>query len=974
MKGVLGDDRLGGLTESAPFVQRHVGPNESDTKAMLGALGFAALEALIDAAAPAVIRHPRSFDLEPPLDEPAARARLAELAGRNRVMTSLIGMGYHGTHTPEVIRRNVLENPAWYTAYTPYQSEVSQGRMEALLNFQQMIIDLTGMELANASLLDEATAAAEAMAMARRVGKNPSHRFLVDADCHPQTIDVVRTRAAPLGIEVDVRPAAGLGGPCFGVLVQYPGSGGAVPDLRAIVERARVERALVCVAADPLALVLLRSPGELGADVVVGSSQRFGVPMGYGGPHAAFFATRDAYRRSTPGRIIGVSVDGHGQPAFRMALQTREQHIRREKATSNICTAQVLLAVMAGFYAVYHGPEGLARIARRVHRMALVLREGLRQLGFEVENEAFFDTLTVRLPATAARGGARAVHERMRERGINLRVVDGGRVGVSLDETTTPEVIARVLAGFAPGASLPSAAELDASARSCLSAAMLRTDSVLRHPVFHRYHGETEMLRYLRRLAARDVALDRAMIPLGSCTMKLNAATEMAPVTFDGFAGLHPFAPPEQAEGYRRLILDLETMLCECTAFAAVSFQPNAGSQGEYAGLLVIRRYHESRGEGHRNVCLIPASAHGTNPASARMAGLDVVVVGCDAEGNVDVEDLRAKAEAAGGRLASLMVTYPSTHGVFEASIREICGVVHEHGGQVYMDGANLNALVGLVWPADLGADVAHINLHKTFCIPHGGGGPGMGPIGVRAHLTPFLPGHPVVADANPYDRGGTSIGAVSAAPWGSAGILPISWAYMKLMGHEGLLRATQVAILNANYVAARLDPHYPVLYRGPGGLVAHECIIDLRPIKKACGITVDDVAKRLVDYGFHAPTMSFPVADTLMIEPTESESKREIDRFCEAMIAIREEIRAVETGAADPEDNVLRNAPHAMRLAGEEEWTRPYSRAQAFFPAEWCREDKYWPPVGRVDNAYGDRNLVCTCPPMEAYLDEAAD
>ena len=974
MTGALEDDRLGGLTESAPFVRRHVGPNESDTEAMLSTLGFAALEELIDAAAPAVIRHPRSFDLEPPLDEPAARARLAELAGRNRVMTSLIGMGYHGTHTPEVIRRNVLENPAWYTAYTPYQSEVSQGRMEALLNFQQMIIDLTGMELANASLLDEATAAAEAMAMARRVGKSPSQRFLVDADCHPQTIDVVRTRAAPLGIEVDARPAAGFEGPCFGVLVQYPGSGGAVPDLRAIVERARAERALVCVAADPLALVLLRSPGELGADVVVGSSQRFGVPMGYGGPHAAFFATRDTYRRSTPGRIIGVSVDGHGQPAFRMALQTREQHIRREKATSNICTAQVLLAVMAGFYAVYHGPEGLARIARRVHRMALVLREGLQRLGFEVENEAFFDTLTVRLPAMAARGGARAVHERMRERGINLREVDGGRVGISLDETTTPEVVARVMAGFAPGAHLPSVAELDASARPCLSAAMLRTDPILRHPVFHRYHGETEMMRYLRRLAARDVALDRAMIPLGSCTMKLNAATEMAPVTFDGFAALHPFAPPEQAEGYRRLILDLETMLCECTAFAAVSFQPNAGSQGEYAGLLVIRRYHESRGEGHRNVCLIPASAHGTNPASARMAGLDVVVVGCDAEGNVDVEDLRAKAEAAGARLAALMVTYPSTHGVFEASIREVCDVVHEHGGQVYMDGANLNALVGLVWPADLGADVTHINLHKTFCIPHGGGGPGMGPIGVRAHLTPFLPGHAVVADANPYDRGGTSIGAVSAAPWGSAGILPISWAYMKLMGHEGLLRATQVAILNANYVAARLDPHYPVLYRGPGGLVAHECIIDLRPIKKACGITVDDVAKRLVDYGFHAPTMSFPVADTLMIEPTESESKREIDRFCEAMIAIREEIRTVETGAADPEDNVLRNAPHAMRLAGEDGWTRPYSRAEAFFPAEWCREDKYWPPVGRVDNAYGDRNLVCTCPPMEAYLDEAAD
>ena len=970
-----GDDRLGDVTESAPFIRRHIGPDEADAKAMLAVLGFGSVEELIDAAAPAVIRHPRRFDLEPPLDEPEAHARLVGLAGRNRVMTSLIGMGYHGTHTPAVIRRNVLENPAWYTAYTPYQSEVSQGRMEALLNYQQTIIDLTGMELANASLLDEATAAAEAMAMARRVGKSESNRFLVDADCHPQTIDVVRTRAAPLGLEVEVRPAGGLDGPCFGMLVQYPGSGGGVPDLAGAVARARAHRALVAVAADPLALVMLRSPGELGADVVVGSSQRFGVPMGCGGPHAAFFATRNAYRRSTPGRIIGVSVDRHGQPAFRMALQTREQHIRREKATSNICTAQVLLAVIAGFYAVYHGPAGLGRIARRVHRMALVLREGLARLGFETENETFFDTLTVKIPAGAgAGGGAAAIHERARARGINMREVDDRKIGISVDETTTPRVIADVLAGFAPGADLPSIESLDASARPCLSAAMLRTDPILGHPVFHRYRSETEMLRYLRRLAARDVALDRSMIPLGSCTMKLNATTEMLPVTFEGFAGVHPFAPPDQTEGYRQLVRDLELMLCECTAFAGVSFQPNAGSQGEYAGLLVIRRYHESRGEGGRDVCLIPASAHGTNPASAQMAGLRVVVVGCDGDGNVDVEDLRAKAEAAGGRLAALMVTYPSTHGVFEASIREICGIVHEQGGQVYMDGANLNALLGLVWPADLGADVSHINLHKTFCIPHGGGGPGMGPIGVRAHLTPFLPGHPVVERANPYDRGGTSIGAVSAAPWGSAGILPISWAYMKLMGHEGLLQATRIAILNANYIAARLSPHYPILYRGPGGLAAHECIIDLREIRKTCGIAADDVAKRLVDYGYHAPTMSFPVADTFMIEPTESESKREIDRFCDAMIAIRAEIRAVERGEADPEDNVLRNAPHAMRLAGEDEWPHPYSRADAFYPAGWCREDKYWPPVGRVDNVYGDRNLVCTCPPMESYLEEAAD
>ena len=975
MQGVQ-DDRLGDVTESAPFARRHLGPDAAEARAMLDVLGYASVEELVDAAAPAVIRHPRKFDLEPPLDEPATYARLVELAGRNRVMTSLIGMGYYGTHTPEVIRRNVLENPAWYTAYTPYQSEVSQGRMEALLNYQQMITDLTGLELANASLLDEATAAAEAMAMARRVGKSRSDRFFVDADCHPQTIDVVRTRAAPLGLRVEVRPVEGFDGPCFGMLVQYPGSSGSIPDLAGAVERARAQRALVAVAADPLALVMLRSPGELGADIVIGSSQRFGVPMGCGGPHAAFFATRGAYRRSTPGRIIGVSVDRHGHLALRMALQTREQHIRREKATSNICTAQVLLAVMAGFYAVYHGPEGLARIARRVHRMALVLREGLARLGFETENESFFDTLTVKVPAgdEGSSGGASAIHDRMRERGINLRAIDDRRIGLSVDETTTPRVIAEVLAGFAPGAEVPSIESLDAAARPCLAAAALRADSILDHPVFHRYRSETEMLRYLRRLATRDIALDRSMIPLGSCTMKLNATTEMLPVTLPGFAGIHPFAPPDQLEGYRQLIGDLELMLCECTAFAGVSFQPNAGSQGEYAGLLVIRRYHESRGEGERNVCLIPASAHGTNPASAHMAGLEVTVVGCDADGNVDVEDLRTKADAAGDRLAALMVTYPSTHGVFEASIREVCDIVHAHGGQVYMDGANLNALLGIVWPADLGADVSHINLHKTFCIPHGGGGPGMGPIGVRAHLTPFLPGHAVVEEANPYDRGGTSIGAVSAAPWGSAGILPISWAYMKLMGHDGLLQATRIAILNANYIAARLAPHYPVLYRGHNGLVAHECIIDLRAIKKACGITVDDVAKRLADYGYHAPTMSFPVADTFMIEPTESESKREIDRFCEAMISIREEIRAVETGEADAENNPLRNAPHAMHLAGEDDWPYPYSRAEAFYPGDWCREDKYWPPVGRVDNVFGDRNLVCTCPPMEAYLDEAAD
>lgn len=976
-----------------PFVQRHIGPDDDEVLAMLQTLGFDSLAKFMHEVVPPEVSDPHRLDLglTPPPDEPRERTRLHEFAARNARRISLIGMGYHGTFTPEVLRRNVLENPSWYTAYTPYQAEVSQGRMEALLNFQQMIMDLTGMEIANASLLDEATAAAEAMTMARRVGKNPSDRFLVDADCHPQTIDVVRTRAAPLGIEVEVRPAAELEVPCFGMLVQYPGSSGALPDLEATIKRAHADGSLVVVAADLLALVLLRSPGSYGADIVVGSSQRFGVPMACGGPHAAFFATRSEWQRSTPGRIIGVSIDRHGQPALRMALQTREQHIRREKATSNICTAQVLLAVMSGLYAVWHGPEGLVRIARQTHRMALALREGFVRLGCEVENETFFDTLTVKVQPSMEEGGARAaanvIRSRLRAAGIDFREVAIDRFGFSVDETTTMEIVVQVLRAFVAPLGREELTGLDArmvnefadAAAPALPDALLRTDEVLTHPVFHRYRSETEMMRYLRRLAARDIALDRSMIALGSCTMKLNAAIEMIAVTFPELANVHPFAPAEYLKGYHALIGELEQMLCTCTGFEAVSFQPNAGSQGEYAGLLVIRRYHESRGEGARDVCLIPASAHGTNPASAIMAGLRVVVVKCDAEGNVDMDDLRAKATEAGKQLAALMVTFPSTHGVFETSMREMCDIVHGHGGQVYMDGANLNALLGVARPAMLGADVSHINLHKTFCIPHGGGGPGMGPIGVRAHLAPFLPGHSVVAGTNPHAEGDSAIGAVSAAPWGSAGILPISWAYMRLMGGVGLSQATRIAILSANYIAARLEPHYPVLYRGQGGFVAHECIIDLRPIRKACGVSVEDVAKRLIDYGFHAPTMSFPVENTLMIEPTESESKAELDRFCDAMISIRGELRALEEAAERGEEiaddaNVLHNAPHTLALAGEDEWPYAYSREQAFFPAPWSREDKYWPPVGRVDNAYGDRNLVCACPPMEAYLPEAAD
>jgi glycine dehydrogenase len=957
-------ETLSELERANEFAHRHIGPNAAQIEAMLEVVEARSLEDLVKQATPASIRTDRPLDLPAPIDERAALHTLRRIAERNRVQVSMIGMGYYDTITPAVIQRNVLENPGWYTAYTPYQAEVSQGRLEALLNFQQMVIDLTGLELANASLLDEATAAAEAMALARRVGKSTAAAFFVDADCHPQTLAVLRTRARGLGLEitlgdpfVDLEPAR-----AFGALLHYPGSSGAVRDFRPVIERLHGAGALAVMATDLLSLLLLTPPGELGADVAVGSAQRFGVPMGYGGPHAAFFATRDAYKRAMPGRLIGVSVDAHGRPALRMALQTREQHIRREKATSNICTAQVLLAVMAAMYAVYHGPEGLRRIAKRVHRLTRILAAGLTHLGIDVITSAYFDTLTLRVPGKAGQLAAKA-----RKRGINLRLVDRDHLGVAIDETTRREHLETLWQVLGSGAKLPDVDALDRALPAAIPAALRRTSSFLGHPVFEQYHSETEMLRYLRRLQDKDLALDRTMIPLGSCTMKLNATTEMMPVTWPEFSAIHPFAPLDQAEGYRQLLDELSAWLAEITGFAAISLQPNAGSQGEYAGLLTIQKYHEARGEAHRRVCLIPASAHGTNPASARMAGLEVVVVGCDAHGNVDVDDLRAKAAAHGLNLAALMITYPSTHGVFEEAIRDICAVVHERGGQVYLDGANLNALVGICRVAEIGADVAHLNLHKTFCIPHGGGGPGMGPIGVREHLAPYLPDHVVVSGVNPQASSGGTVGQVSAAPWGSASILPISWAYIAMMGAAGLTRATQVAILNANYIARRLAPHYPIVYAGKNGRVAHECIIDLRQIRQACGVTVEDVAKRLVDYGIHAPTMSWPVPDTLMIEPTESEAKGELDRFCDAMIAIRAEIAAIERSEADAADNLLRNAPHTADLLISE-WTRPYPREKAFFPTPTVRENKYWPSVGRIDNVYGDRNLICSCPPFAAY------
>jgi glycine dehydrogenase len=937
------------------FADRHIGVGDADARAMLDRLGYTSLDALVDAAVPAAIRERAPLGLGEPLSEPDALARLREIAGRNEVFTSLIGLGYHDTITPPVIRRNVLENPAWYTAYTPYQPEISQGRLEALLNFQTMVSDLTGMELANASLLDEGTAAAEAMAMCHRLNGRRGDAFLVDVDAHPQTIDVVRTRAEPLGIQVVVGdPYAdnAIDG-CFGVLVQYPGSSGRLRDLGPVVAEMKRRDVLVCVAADLLALALVTPPGEAGADVVVGTTQRFGVPLGFGGPHAAYLATRDEYRRTLPGRLVGVSVDAHGRTAFRLALQTREQHIRREKATSNICTAQVLLAVIAGLYGAYHGADGLRAIARRVHRLAAQLAAALRAGGLDVVHEHFFDTVTVRVPGRVA-----DVHAAARARRINLRDVDGDTVGVALDETTSEATVSDVLAAFGVGA------PLDDSVPDAIPPELRRTSAFMTHPAFTSYRSEHQMLRYLRRLADRDLALDRTMIPLGSCTMKLNATSEMEPITWPEFADVHPFAPAEQTRGYAELFTELEAWLTEITGYDAVSLQPNAGSQGEYAGLLAIRKYHAARGEAGRDVCLIPASAHGTNAASAAMAGMQVVVVGCDAHGNVDLDDLKRKAVEHADRLAALMVTYPSTHGVFEEQIREICAVVHEHGGQVYLDGANLNALVGVARPGRFGADVSHLNLHKTFCIPHGGGGPGVGPVGVRSHLAPYLPNHPLRADAGPP----TGIGAISAAPWGSAGILPISWAYVAMMGAAGLRRATEIAILNANYLAHRLAPHYPVLYTGASGLVAHECIVDLRPVTKETGITVDDVAKRLMDYGFHAPTMSFPVAGTLMIEPTESEDLRELDRFADAMIAIRDEIRRVAAGEWPADDNPLVHAPHTAADVTADDWAHAYGRETAAFPVAGLRHQKYWPPVSRIDGAYGDRNVVCSCPPIESY------
>jgi glycine dehydrogenase len=947
------------------FADRHIGPSPSDVAIMLAALGVSSLDELLDQAVPASIRDHKALELEAALSEPETIARLATLADRNQVFTSLIGQGYYGTHTPGVILRNVLESPAWYTAYTPYQPEISQGRLEALLNFQTMVCDLTGLEIANASMLDEGTAAAEAMTLARRATTNAGAVFFVDAECHPQTVAVVATRAEPLGIEVvvgdpttELDPAA-----AFGVLLQHPGTSGAVRDLRPAVDAIHQAGGLAVVATDLLACALLVPPGELGADVAVGSAQRFGVPMGFGGPHAGFLATRQAFRRSLPGRLVGVSVDTAGRPAYRLALQTREQHIRREKATSNICTAQVLLAVMASMYAVYHGPEGLRAIARRVHHLATSLAVELRTGGYDLANETWFDTLTVRAPGQAAE-----ICERARQRRINLRRVDGDTVALSLDETTTPGTLAELRAVFGlsdrSGNDLGGRAERSDGAAGGIPPAERRTSEYLTHPRFHQHRSETEMLRYLRRLADRDVALDRAMIPLGSCTMKLNATTEMEPVTWPGFAAIHPFAPADQVAGYHELIAELERMLVEMTGYDAVSLQPNAGSQGELAGLLAIRGYHRSRGDDQRDVCLIPASAHGTNAASAVMAGMRVVVVACDDAGNVDLGDFRAKADEHADRLAALMVTYPSTHGVFESAITEICDVVHEHGGQVYVDGANLNALVGVARPGWFGGDVSHLNLHKTFCIPHGGGGPGVGPVAARAHLAPFLPNHPLAPDAGPE----TGPGPVSAAPWGSAGILPISWAYAKLMGPDGLRRATETAILAANYVAARLADHFPVLYTGENDRVAHECIVDVRDITKQTGVTVDDVAKRLVDYGFHAPTMSFPVAGTLMIEPTESESLAELERFCDAMIAIRGEIDRVAAGEWAADAAPLRHAPHTAEDLLATEWDRPYTREQGAYPVPSLRRDKYWPPVSRIDGGYGDRNLVCACPPPEAF------
>ncbi|MEQ8651186.1 MAG: aminomethyl-transferring glycine dehydrogenase [Kiloniellales bacterium] len=944
------------LTDYLPYDfanRRHIGPSPAEMDEMLEVLEVESLDQLIDESVPQDIRREQTLDWGRPLSEREMLYRIRKVAEKNRVLTSLIGQGYYGTTTPPAIQRNIFENPAWYTAYTPYQPEISQGRLEALLNFQTMVSDLTGLEIANASLLDEATAAAEAMAMAHRVSKSKLDRFFVDENCHPQNIAVMQTRAEPLGIEVQVgNPANDLDvSQVFGAIFQYPGTYGHVVDRTSVIAELHANKAIAIMIADPLALALLKPPGEMGADIAVGSTQRFGVPVGYGGPHAAYMATKDSYKRSMPGRIVGVSIDARGNKAYRLALQTREQHIRREKATSNVCTAQALLAVMASMYAVFHGPEGIKAIAQRVHRKTVRLAKGLEALGFKVEPETFFDTITVNVGALQG-----VVLKAAVQNGVNLRKIGSDRIGISLDEKTRPANIEAVWRAFGGDRHDEPMEEYR------LPETALRDSSYLTHPIFHMNRAEAEMTRYMRRLADRDLALDRAMIPLGSCTMKLNATAEMLPISWREFSEIHPFAPADQVEGYKELIDTLSDKLCQITGYDAISMQPNSGAQGEFAGLMTIRAYHRARGDTDRDVCLIPTSAHGTNPASAQMAGMKVVVVKAAENGDIDVEDFRAKAEANSARLAACMITYPSTHGVFEETVREVCAITHEHGGQVYLDGANMNAMVGLVQPGKIGADVSHLNLHKTFCIPHGGGGPGMGPIGVRAHLAPYLPGHPET-DGRP--------GAVSAAPYGSPSILPISWAYCLLMGGSGLTQATRVAILNANYIAKRLHGAFEVLFKAPSGRVAHECIIDTRPIADSAGVTVDDVAKRLVDCGFHAPTMSWPVAGTLMVEPTESEPKAELDRFCDAMLAIRREAADIEEGRIAADNNPLKNAPHTVEdLVGE--WDRPYSREQACFPPGAFRVDKYWPPVNRVDNAYGDRQLVCTCPPLEDYAEAA--
>ncbi|AEL06234.1 aminomethyl-transferring glycine dehydrogenase [Xanthomonas campestris pv. raphani] len=962
------------LEHHSAFVERHIGPNDAEIAQMLGVVGHDSLDAMTDAIVPSNIKSPAALALPDAITEEEALAKIRAIASKNQVQRTFIGQGYYGTHTPKVILRNILENPAWYTAYTPYQAEISQGRMEALINFQTMCADLTGMQIANASLLDEATAAAEAMTLAKRSAKSKSDTFFVHDAVHPQTQELLRTRAEPLGIVLRVgTPDEAMQAECFGVLLQYPDSFGHIGDHAALADAVHAQGGLVAVATDLLALTLIAAPGEWGADIVVGNSQRFGVPFGFGGPHAAFMACRDAYKRSMPGRLIGVSIDAAGNPAYRLTLQTREQHIRREKATSNICTAQVLLAVMASMYAVYHGPDGLTRIARRTHRLAAILAAALRSVGVTV-GEHFFDTLHVKAI------DADAIHAKARAAGINLRAIDSEAVGISLDETSTRADVVALAQLFGAQADIDA---LDAATADALPQGLRRTSAFLQHPVFNTHHSEHELLRYMRSLADKDLAMDRTMIPLGSCTMKLNATAEMIPVTWPEFGAIHPLAPPEQSAGYAQLIEELEAMLVECTGYDAVSLQPNSGAQGEYAGLLAIRAYHRSRNEAHRDICLIPESAHGTNPASAQMCGMTVVVTKCDANGNVDVDDIRAKAEKYSDRLAALMITYPSTHGVFEEDVVAICEAVHAHGGQVYTDGANMNALVGVAKPGKWGSDVSHLNLHKTFCIPHGGGGPGVGPCAVKSHLAPFLPktlpnagirageNQKAAIHGSGSNFGEGDVGMVSAASYGSASILPISWMYVTMMGSAGLRKATQVALLNANYIAKRLAPHYKTLYTGRNGLVAHECILDIRPLEKTSGIGAEDIAKRLIDFGFHAPTLSFPVAGTLMVEPTESESQHELDRFIDAMIQIREEIRAIEDGRLDREDNPLKHAPHTATQVSASEWTHAYPRELAAFPLPSLRQQKYWPPVGRVDNVYGDKNVMCACIPVDAYKDD---